>query len=68
MSDGFTRYNNCHGNIVYSRLHRRSSEIIISITVSGTSVDQRNIEQYIGMMLRVIFHTVHIMKNKAHTS
>ena len=31
-------YNNCYGNIVYSK---RLSEVIMDIPMSGTSVDQR---------------------------
>ena len=34
-------YNNCYGNIVYSRLNKRLSKLIMGITMSGTSVDER---------------------------
>ena len=34
-------YNNCYGNIVYSKLRRRLSELIMSIAIPGTSVNQR---------------------------
>ena len=34
-------YNNCYGNIVYSRLSRRLRELIMGIAMSGTRVDQR---------------------------
>ena len=39
-------YNNFYGNIVYSRLSRWLSDLIMDIAMSGTSDDQRdNIEQ-----------------------
>ena len=34
-------YNNYFGNIVYSRLNKRLSKLIMGITMSGTSVDER---------------------------
>ena len=37
-------YNNCFSNIVYSKLSRRLSELIMGIAMSGTSVDQREIQ------------------------
>ena len=48
-------YNNCYGNIVYSRLIRRLSELTMVIAMSGISVDQReDIEQCYVMTQRII--------------
>ena len=45
-------YNNCHGNIVYSRFSRRLSKLLMSIVVSATSFDQRENILYIANHLR----------------
>ena len=48
-------YNNCYSNIVYSKLSRRLSELIMGIAMSDTNVDQReNIEQCYIMTQRII--------------